>query len=297
VVDEARRVFYVAVTRARQRLVMSGLARLDKQGNWQSSGDSPLTWLKEHYRLDLPPAGAAVSWPEPEMDVELITEVQSLAGETAPPGELPAAWDFSPEPAPFEISFPSSLTPSPDETITRPETEAAPDGDTARLRGVIMHRALQTLARDNLRPDAVSLAAAFRQEGLTAPAAAALAAEIEAELAACQADPFLTSLLAPDIPWAASEWLLEDQPQPGAIRRGVIDLLAFNGQTWWLLDFKTSRPAAGEDWDIFLAQETEKYRPQLLAYREMTAKAKGIEPPETIRLGIYFTACRQVVEM
>ena len=92
-----------------------------------------------------------------------------------------------------------------------------------------MHRALQTLARGNPRPDAVSLAAALRQEGLTRPAAASLAAEIQAELAACQADPFLTSLLAPDIPWAASEWLLEDQPHPGAIRRGVIDLLAFDG--------------------------------------------------------------------
>ena len=159
-----------------------------------------------------------------------------------------------------------------------------------------MHRALQTLARGNPRPDAVSLAAALRQEGLTRPVAAALAAEIQAELAACQADPFLTTLLAPDIPWAASEWLLEDQPQPGAIRRGVIDRLCFDGQTWWLLDFKTSRPAPGEDWEAFITQETEKYRPQLLAYREMAAKAKGIEPPEAIRLGVYFTACRKVVE-
>ena len=127
--------------------------------------------------------------------------------------------------------------------------------------------------------------------------AAALAVEIEAELAACQADPFLTSLLAPDIPWAASEWLLEDQPQPGAIRRGVIDRLAFDGNDWWLLDYKSSRPAAGEDWEAFITQETEKYRPQLLAYREMAARAQGIEPPEAIRLGIYFTACRKVVEM
>jgi len=73
--------------------------------------------------------------------------------------------------------------------------------------------------------------------------------------------------------------------------------LAFDGHNWWLLDFKTSRPAQGEDWEAFITQETEKYRPQLLAYREMAAKAQGIEPPEAIRLGIYFTACRKVVEM
>jgi ATP-dependent exoDNAse (exonuclease V) beta subunit len=297
VVDEARRVFYVAVTRARQRLVMSGLARLDKQGNWQTPGNSPLAWLQEHYRLDLPAAGFPVSWPDPEMDLELITEVESLAGETAPPRELPAAWDFSPEVAPFELSFPSALAASPPEAAIRPETEAAADSAAARLRGVIMHRALHTLARGNPLPDAVSLAAALRQDGLTPPAAAALAAEIEPELAACQADPFLTALLSPDMDWAASEWLLEDRPQPGGIRLGVIDLVAFNGQDWWLLDFKTSRPAPGEDWEAFITQETEKYRPQLLAYREMTAKAKGIEPPEAVRLGIYFTACRKVVEV
>jgi ATP-dependent exoDNAse (exonuclease V) beta subunit len=297
VVDEARRVFYVAVTRARQRLVMSGLARLDKEGNWQGSGDSPLTWLREHYRLDLPPAGVPVGWPEPEMHVELLTAVDPQTGETAPPRELPAAWDFHPEAAPFQVSFPSGLAAHPAETATLPETESAGDGDAARLRGVIMHRAFQTLARGNPRPQVVSLAAALRQEGMTAPAAASLAAEIQAELAACQADPFLSALLAPDIPQAASEWLIEDQPHPGVIRRGVIDLLAFDGNDWWLLDYKSSRPANEEDWEAFIAQETDKYRPQLTAYREMAAKAKGLASPEAIRVGIYFTACRRMVEV
>ncbi len=80
---------------------------------------------------------------------------------------MPAAWDFHPEAAPYQVSFPSSLAPPPEETATRPATESATEGDTARLRGVIMHRALSTLARGNPRPDAVSLAAALRQEGLT----------------------------------------------------------------------------------------------------------------------------------
>ena len=101
----------------------------------------------------------------------------------------------------------------------------------------------------------------------------------------------------PDIPQAASESLLEDRPHPGAIRRGVIDRLAFDGNDWWLLDYKTSRPAAGEDWEAFISRETEKYRPQLLAYREMAAKVKGLASPGDIRVGIYFTAYRKVVEV
>jgi ATP-dependent exoDNAse (exonuclease V) beta subunit len=297
VLDETRRLFYVAVTRARQRLVMSGLARQDKQGNWQGSGDSPLTWLREHYRLDLPPAGFAVTWPEPEMHVELVTVVQPQTGGTASPPALPAAWDFHPEAAPFQVSFPSRMAAPPAETATRPETASAEDGEAARLRGVIMHRALHTLALGGDQPEAPALAAALRQEGMSATAAASLAAEIQAELAACQADPFLSARLGPDIPQAASEWLLEDQPHPGAIRRGMIDHLSFDGRHWWLMDYKSSRPANGEDWEAFISRETEKYRPQLLAYRQMASRAKGIEPPEAIRLVLYFTASQRSVEV
>jgi ATP-dependent helicase/nuclease subunit A len=296
IVDEARRVFYVAVTRARQRLVMSGLAKLDKKGEWQISGDSPLAWLQQHYRQDLPPAGFLGSWPEPELPIELLTELQPLTGETETSRELPSAWDFHPEVSPYQVIFPSQLATF-QERVTPPEAEAPDDGEAARLRGEITHRALETLARGGPQPDVAALTAALRQAGMPAAAAATLAPQIQAELEACQADPFLAALLRPDLPGAASEWLLEDQMQPGAIRRGVIDRLAFDGRHWWLLDYKTSRPAAGEDWDAFLAQETEKYRPQLLAYREMAAKAKGLASPADIRVGIYFTACRKVVEI
>ncbi len=296
-IDEARRVFYVAVTRARQRLVMSGLARLDNKGHWQISGDSPLAWLREHYRRDLPPAGFSVSWPEPELHVELLTEVQPLTGETAPPRELPTPWDFHPEAAPYQVSFPSRLAVPPVETAPRAEAEPSPDGDAARLRGEVTHRALETLARGGTLPDTASLTAALRQAGLPAAPAATLAPEILTELEACRADPFLAALLKPGVDWAASEWLLEDQPQPGLIRRGVIDRLAFDGQDWWIFDFKSSRPAPGEDWDAFIHRETETYRPQLLAYREMAAKARGIEPPEAIRLVLYFTASQRSVEV
>ena len=276
---------------------MSAVVKLDKNDNWQTSGESPLAWLRAHYRLGLPPGGAAVSWPEPEMQVEWCPVLQPRTGESPPPPALPPAWDFRPEAAPYEMSFPSQLAARPEEAASGPEGESAEGGDEARLRGVITHRALQTLALGVPFPDTASLAAALRQEGLPAAAAAALAREIQIELAACREDPFLTALLRPEIPWAASEWLLEDQPQPGVIRRGVIDLLSFDGHDWWLLDFKTSRPAVEEDWDAFIAQETERYRPQLNAYREMAARAKGLASPAAIRVGIYFTACQRVAEI
>jgi ATP-dependent helicase/nuclease subunit A len=296
VVDEAGRVFYVAVTRARQRLVMSAVAKIDKKGQWQATGASPLAWLKEHYRQDLPPAGVALSWPGPELQVEHLNAVATWTGEQEAPPELPAAWDFTPEATPYQLSFPSQLA-ALSEQVPRHEGERAEAGDAARLRGEIMHRALDTWAKGQPLPDTAALAAALRQGGLAAASAAGLATEIAGELAACQADPFLAGLLAPDLPWAASEWLVEDQLEPGVIRRGVIDRLAFDGHNWWLLDFKTSRPAAGEDWETFVAQETEKYRPQLTAYREMAAKARSLESAEDIKVGIYFTGCQKIVEI
>ncbi len=93
-----------------------------------------------------------------------------------------------------------------------------------------------------------------------------------------------------------SEWLLEDLAAPGTLRRGKIDRLGFDGQDWWLLDYKSSRPGDPADWEDFIAGELVKYRPQLLAYREMAARAKGLRFEE-IRLALYFTACRRAVEV
>jgi ATP-dependent exoDNAse (exonuclease V) beta subunit len=294
-VDEARRVFYVAVTRAQQRLVMSGLAKTNKTGTWRNSGHSPLAWLAQHYGQDLPPPGEPVIWTDPALQVEHVAAVPPCRVDTGPTQAAAPPWEFAPEPAPYEVSLPSRLADSRIETPAPGPGEAPGEGDTARLRGEIMHRALETLVQQGCLPEITSLAAALRQAGMDAGAAAALAPEIRSELEACRRDPFLAALVRPEGGGAASEWLLEDQPQPGVIRRGVMDLLAFDGQDWWIVDYKTSRPAAGEDWDTYVTRETARYRPQLLAYREMAAKAKGLAPPEVIRLALYFTAAQRAV--
>ncbi|MFZ2089869.1 MAG: PD-(D/E)XK nuclease family protein, partial [Desulfobaccales bacterium] len=169
------------------------------------------------------------------------------------------------------------------------------DNLAARARGEVTHRLLQTIPPADRLPGEECVAAALVGVGVPRTLARDLAPAILAEAAASLEDPFLQNLLKPES--AVSEWALEDQPVPGVIRRGRLDLLAFDGAHWWLVDFKTSRPPAGENWDDFLSKEAEKYRPQLLAYREMTAKLKGIAPPESIRLALYFTACQKAVEL
>jgi ATP-dependent helicase/nuclease subunit A len=289
VLNEARRVFYVAVTRARQRLVMSGVLK----GDLNPRAESPLGWVAQHYRQPPPPGGASAVWSAPEMAVVAPEEILAAPGPGAAPEsqELPAPLEFQPEPAPYQVSYPSQLA------AGAWEAEAgAEDPETARVRGEVMHRALERLAREGTLPEAAALAAALRQEGLPPAPAERLAPELLAELNACRTDPFLARLLAPGQPEAHSEWLLEDAAAPGTLRRGVMDLLVWDGESWWLLDYKTSRPRDPGAWEEFLAREREHYRPQLLAYREMAARARGIAPGD-IRVALYFTAYRKVVEV
>ncbi len=293
ILEEARRVFYVAVTRARQRLTLSAAVSQNSRGDWNFPKESPLAWLWEHYGAEVPPAGMAVTWPEPELRVELVVELPPPTPWERITPDLPAPLPFTPEAAGYQITFPSQLAEA--QILAEAEAAAAAqDGDIPRLKGEIIHRGLETLAQGGELPGAAGLAAALRQEGLDPATAAVLAPEFLAELEACHRDPWLMRLLDANLPEAVSEWLLEDLAAPDTLRRGKIDRLAFDGESWWILDYKTSRPEKPGDWEEFINRETEKYRPQLLAYREMAARAKGLRPEE-IRLALYFTACRRAV--
>ncbi len=298
VLEEARRVFYVAATRARRHLTLSAIVKPNSRGELAIPPQSPLAWLLDHYRAPLPPAGAAVTWQAPELQVELPQELSPpLPRERLTPlaKDLPAALPFTPEAPAYQIIHPSQLAEAgPDEAAT--PAAAGEDPEIPRLRGEIIHRGLETLARGGELPGLAALAAALRQMGLPPETAAALAPELLAELQACRRDPWLAPWLDPKRPAAVSEWLLEDLAAPGTLRRGQIDRLGFDGQDWWLLDYKSSRPGNPADWEDFLSREAARYRPQLLAYREMAARAKGLRFEE-IRLALYFTACRRVVEL
>jgi ATP-dependent helicase/nuclease subunit A len=287
VLDEARRVFYVAVTRARRRLVLSGVLRGEGPG-----GESPLTWLWRHYQPAMLPTGAVTVWSGPELRVAHVSEVPALTVASRPSAELPAPWEFKPEPLLYRLEYPSQLAAQPG----APAGGTGEAGEIARVRGEVTHRLLEAAAQGRNLPGAPAVAAALRQAGLPPEAAGPLAPEILTEVAACLRDPFLAPLLAADLPRALNEWALEDQPGEGVIRRGKMDRLVCRDGTWWLLDYKTSRPEGEEGWEEFIRREAEKYRPQLLAYREMAARALGVEPG-AIRLVLYFTARQRAVEL
>ena len=147
--EEARRVFYVAVTRARRQLVLSAAVKPNSQGEWNIPTESPLAWLLDHYRADLPPLGLSVTWPGPELEVEVVTEVPPLPPHARIPAVLEAPLPFVPEAAPYQITFPSQLA----EAEIRAEAAALEDPEIPRLRGEIIHRGLETLALGGSCPE------------------------------------------------------------------------------------------------------------------------------------------------
>jgi ATP-dependent exoDNAse (exonuclease V) beta subunit len=89
---------------------------------------------------------------------------------------------------------------------------------------------------------------------------------------------------------------LEDQVDEHTVRSGVIDRIIFNGQEWLLVDYKTTPLPEGMAMETFFQGQEALYRKQLLAYREMLAHAKTIDPV-LIRLFLYFTALQKEYEI
>ncbi|NIQ90933.1 MAG: PD-(D/E)XK nuclease family protein, partial [Deltaproteobacteria bacterium] len=116
------------------------------------------------------------------------------------------------------------------------------------------------------------------------------------EIQDCLQEEFFNWLLSKGHPQAYCEWSLEDRPAENQIRTGIVDRVVFDGDTWWVVDYKTSRPAAGEKDEDFLEREVDIYRPQLLAYKEMVANYLNVDI-NSVRPVLYFTALQRKVEV
>ena len=291
VLAEARRVFYVAVTRARARLSLSAVLGQNTPGRETFPSESPLGWLWRHYRPETLKVGQD-RWGPPELKVEVHEDWPAVTGLLTPAAALPPAWRCPPEAIPYRLTTVTSLKAAdPDPPGAAPPAAGDPQ---AGARGEIIHRLLEVGLAGEPLPDVPQVAAALRSRGLTPAEAAALAPEVRAEAQACLEDPFLTRLAGARE--SRREWLLEDAPARELVRRGRPDLVAREGEVWWLVDFKSSRPPAGVAWEEFLARELERYQPQLNAYREMVAARLGLSPA-SLRTALYFTACRRLVEV
>jgi ATP-dependent exoDNAse (exonuclease V) beta subunit len=133
-------------------------------------------------------------------------------------------------------------------------------------------------------------------EGVGDETAQEMAPRILAEVGACRKEKFCAFILRDNHPFSACEWVLEDQLDEHTVRSGVIDRIIFDGQQWFLVDYKTTSIPEETGIETFLQDQDTLYRKQLLAYREMLAHARSLDP-SLIRIFLYFTAIQKKYEI
>jgi ATP-dependent exoDNAse (exonuclease V) beta subunit len=281
---EAKRLFYVAATRAKETIYLSGIAKVKDDDTLATGKRNILEWVMEHEGK----SGAAIDDVSTGRDIPIEINPKSPSlppDETTSEPALPESYDLQPErPAYTMAKSPSSFAED------KLRSEGKLDDDAAafnRTRGTVTHAILNTAIRKRALPTAAAVARVLEAGGVGQTRADGTASGILKEAEKTLADPFITRLMKS--PETKSEWEIEDTPAEARVRSGIIDLAALDGDTWWICDFKTSRPEDHQPVEEFIAHERELYRPQLEAYRKMLANLKDISETR-IRAGIYLTA-------
>ncbi len=283
---EAQRLLYVAVTRARRRLWLSGHV------SWRK-GKGGGAWAPDPRSL------LALLWPVVEN--EFVDALGEGPDEDDAPEEAPAA-----TPAAMLRRLPPDWRcPAPPPGVAVPPAEpplAAAEpveydwaGETARHVGTVVHRWLEHLARLDAASRAAFDIGQHRAHSRHLLAEAGVVAS-ELDAAVTRVEQAVRDLLADP----RGQWILSDQHQAarseyplsgvvdGAVRRYVVDRTFIDADgTRWIIDYKTGRHEGG-DLDAFLDREQERYRPQLEQYARLFA----LREDRPIRLGLYFPLLR-----
>jgi ATP-dependent exoDNAse (exonuclease V) beta subunit len=274
--NERVRLVYVAVTRARHRLYLSGHAP------WN---------LKQQRALPRNRSLLQVLWPALAEQYAALPAPDADAAMTRPVRRnletpwYPLAADFAPSMLRDPVRV-ASLSGGERELLTGPEYDWV--GPAARAVGTLVHGELERFATLGL-PDPPALPARadffvsrLRELGMESQQARQLAAGIVEQLQRVVRDPRAHWLFNEPHRDARSEWRLSGVVG-GQLRNAVIDRSFVTDGVRWVVDFKTSTHS-GAGLEQFLESEIERYRPQLTLYC-MLASRVG---PEPVRAALYF---------
>lgn len=301
---EAKRWFYVAVTRARSRLYMSGVADV-KDGLLVPPSRSPLKWIFQHEGLwglphlsDAGTLGSETNALSLTVNPAPATSSRESDSETAQmERNIPEPLEIKPERPEITVTTPTSPSIEPQEPTfyesTSSSSNEAERNDNAcsiaALRGTFIHRLLKRYVERKEFPFPEAVATALIKEGLPKKEADRLAGEILGEAVTTVRSPFISGLLKGSEKRIISEWKLERSLSASSVVSGTVDLAVFDGSTWWIIDFKTGTPGISQDIDDFMSEEMERYREQLAGYARLLEDSLGVETQD-IRFGIFFTS-------
>ena len=288
---ELRRLLYVGVTRARCRVWLSGLGKVE------SSDDAHLGWPGSNSPLGI-------------LREALIDEViEHAAGSDTAPSEVNVSAPFLDSAACNLWRLPSSrflgqnsdeganTTVSEQQAFHREESASVQSNGhfVERTVGVVVHRALELLSQREALP--IGVDAAVRRglqfglidNGLDGDALAAALTNAEAMIAATLNDERGRWILGQHEA-AHSELILMSREGDNPAVQNIIDRTFIDEATGyrWLIDYKTSRPHGAETQQQFLAREADHYLGQLKRYR---ALIEAFDATATvIKTALYFPA-------
>jgi ATP-dependent helicase/nuclease subunit A len=282
---EYRRLLYVAMTRAADRLIVAGCEgeRGRPQGCWY---DLVMDGLRGRDGFAAVGDGDAMIWRYRKVaDTELALAIPPAA--TAPPAQAPPDWLR--RNAPAEAAAPT-ITPS--EADAETTSERFGGGAEARrvaiARGLLVHRLMQSL------PDVAPQHRAEAARRYLARAGGAFAAEEQAVfLASAQRlldDARFAALFAPgsraEVPIVGR--LARPGRTPLAVS-GQIDRLAVSAAQVLIADYKSNRPAPRT-----LAEVPAAYVRQLALYRAVVAR---LYPDRPVRAVLVWTDVPDLMEL
>jgi ATP-dependent helicase/nuclease subunit A len=260
---EHRRLLYVALTRARDRLYVCGFENKKgvKDGSWY-----------ELTRAAAESLGVMVTDGESEIIAYgTVKNEKGVAAATAHEQRALPAWIT--RPAPVEPALPRLIRPS--DAAGMPPAAFSPYGTDRFRRGLAVHELLARLPEiATARRRAVAIAF-VQAKGLEQPE------RLVDETLAVLDDPAFAGAFGPGS--QAEAGLVAELPELGVGARvnGRIDRLAVTDKDVLILDYKTNRPAPACEADV-----SPVYLAQMALYRAAAAK---IFPGRRIVCGLVFT--------
>jgi ATP-dependent helicase/nuclease subunit A len=264
---EHNRLLYVAMTRAKDRLIVCGHAR----GNFGTGAAPESWWCAVEAGMNRTNASACET---PFGKGMAIGEAFTTQADASSRTHVPSPPGWARRVAPVEGPAPASQTPSklalPQDRVFSPRA----DGRARFRRGTLIHGLLQRLPDVTPERRAAAAAGWLAAQGATSEEAQAYAMEALRVLD----DPAFAEVFGPG---SRAEAPLVATLDDGAVVRGVIDRMVVTASSVLLLDFKTDRPppAAVED-------TPPRILAQMAAYR---AALRLIFPDRAIRSALLWT--------
>lgn len=278
---ENTRVLYVAATRARHRLYLSGLVkRNEESGDLKKPDTNSLLATIWHLASALP-EGVQLHQLAERMTHDQLVKVDAIL---RLPSEI--AVDLG--------KTDHTLAAAEAATVNQSQTADEPEQDNVRQRmlGILLHDALQALSMRLDQADDPTTAATRRRLRWTMQAKMSGVALSSEELSTLEQwvqntleDERGRWLLQPH-PEAQSEWVLNYHDADGKRRSAIIDRSFVSNGERWIIDYKTASPHEREPLAQFLARQMSEHRAQLLHYQQLLSAME--ERP--VRCALYFPA-------